>query len=118
MTALAWPQASQAHCSGVQTITRSTRGKPAGSSCRPGMWAFLWLFLRRWQRLPLALRLDFGVAHSWLQLQQLELRIAEFLAARSVLLDPLQAQSLFQDLDLQFGPGKFLLQVDDLLGFG
>jgi hypothetical protein len=82
------------------------------------MLTSLWLFLRRRQRLALALRLDFGVAHSRLQLKQLELRIAEFLAARSVLLDPLQPQSLFQYLDLQFGPGEFLLQVDDLLGFG
>ena len=83
------------------------------------MLASLLLFLaRRRQRLALALRLDFGVAHSGLQFQQLQLRIAEFLAAGSVLLDPLQAQSLFQYLDLQFGPGKFLLQLDDLLGFG
>src|ERR1019366_4024057 len=36
MTALTWPQALQVHCSGVQAITRSTRGKTAGSCCRPG----------------------------------------------------------------------------------
>ena len=97
MTALAWPQAG-------------------GQFLPSWMLAFLWLFLRRWQRL--ALRLDFGVAHSRLQLQQLKLRIAEFLAAGSVLLDPFQAQPFFQYLDLQFGPGKFLLQLDDLFGFG
>jgi len=66
-------------------------------------------FRRRRQRLALALRLDLGVAHSGLQIQQLELRIAEFLAAGSVLPDPLQTQSLFQYLDLQLGPGEFLL---------
>jgi hypothetical protein len=83
------------------------------------MLASLWpLFLQRRQRLALALRLDLGVAHSRLQIQQPELCIAEFLAAGSVLLDPLQAQSLFQYLDLQFGPGKFLLQLDDLLRLG
>jgi hypothetical protein len=46
------------------------------------------------------------------------LRIVKFLAAGSVLPDPLQAQSLFQHLDLQFSPDKFLLQLHDLLGFG
>jgi len=74
------------------------------------MLASLLLFLRRrCQRLAFALRLDFGVAHSGLQIQQLELCIAECLAAGSVLPDPLQAQPLFQYLDLQLGPGEFLL---------
>src|SRR5882724_12344323 len=36
ITVIAWPQLLQVHCSGVQAITRSTRGKFAGSSCRPG----------------------------------------------------------------------------------
>ena len=76
------------------------------------------LFLGRWKRLALALRLDLGVAHPGLQIQQLELRIVEFLAAGSVLLDPLQTQPLFQYLDLQFGPDKFRLQLDDLLRLG
>jgi hypothetical protein len=82
------------------------------------MLASLLLFLRRRQRLALALRQDLGVAHPGLQIQQLELRIVEFLAAGSVLLDPLQTEPFFQYLDLQFGPGKFLPQLDDLLGFG
>ena len=81
------------------------------------MLASLLLFLRCWQRFALALRLDFDIAHPGLQIQQLQLRIAEFFAARSVLPDSLQAQALFQYLDLQFGPGKFLLQLNDLLGF-
>jgi hypothetical protein len=44
--------------------------------------------------------------------------IAEFLAAGTVLLDPLQSQLLFQYLDLQLSPDEFFLQLDDLLSFG
>src|ERR1017187_8740297 len=36
MTTVAWPQTLQVHCSGAQAMVRSTRGKPAGSCCRPG----------------------------------------------------------------------------------
>src|ERR1035437_9005596 len=89
-----------------------------GQLLPPRMLTALLLFGRRRQRLALALCLDLDVAHPGFQIQQLELRVAELLAARTVLLDPLQSQSLFQYLDLQFGPGKFLLQLDDLLGFG
>ena len=43
ITAVGWPQAEQVHCSGAQAITRSTRGNPAGSSCRPGCLRRFWL---------------------------------------------------------------------------
>src|ERR1035437_1674398 len=33
ITTVAWPQVLQVHCSGVQAITRSTRGNAAGNSC-------------------------------------------------------------------------------------
>src|ERR1700693_2893980 len=102
MTALAWPQASQAHCSGVQTITRSTRGKPAGSSCRPGCWRLFGCCFS-----------GAGRGSRWLSAWT-----SASLTPGSVLLDPLQPQPLFQYLDLQFGPGKFLLQLDDLLRLG
>ena len=69
------------------------------------MFASRLLFLRRRrQRFALALCLDFDVAHPGFQVEQLELRIAELLAAGSVFLDPLQTQPLFQYLDLQLGP--------------
>src|SRR5208283_2674391 len=70
------------------------------------------------QRLASAFRLDFDVAHSRLEFQQAELRIAELLAPWTVLLDPLQPQLRLQNLDLQLGPGKFLLELYDLLGLG
>ena len=70
------------------------------------------------QRLANAFRLDFDVAHSRFEFQQAELRFAELLAAGTVLLDPLQPQPLFQDLDFQMGPGQFLFELNDALGFG
>ena len=58
------------------------------------------LYARR-QRLPRALRLYFQIADPRLQLQQLQLRVAELFARRTVLLDALPAQPLFQDLDFE-----------------
>ena len=36
MTEVSLPQLLQVHCSGVQAMMRSTRGRPAGRACRPG----------------------------------------------------------------------------------
>jgi hypothetical protein len=83
-----------------------------------GVLAAALQFRRRRQQFAPALRLDFGIAHPGLQIQQLELCVAEFLAAWTVFLDPLQPQLLFQYLDLQLSPDEFLLQLDDLLSFG
>src|ERR1019366_8106810 len=97
----------------------SLHARQRGGQLLPsGMFAAPELLRSRRQRFALALRLDFGVTPPRVQNQQLELRIAEFLAARAVLLDPLQAQALFQYLYIQFGPSKFLPQIDYLLGFG
>jgi hypothetical protein len=70
------------------------------------------------QRLALALRLDFHVAHARLQVQQVQLRVAQLLAGRAVLLDALQAQAFFQNPDLHLRPGQLLFELRDLLGFG
>ncbi len=74
--------------------------------------------VRRRQRLAFAFRLDFDVAHSWFQFQEFQLRRVELLASRTVLLDPLEPQLLFQRVDLQMGQGQRALQCDDLIGFG
>src|SRR5271157_2030297 len=55
---------------------------------------------RGW-RLTLALGLDLGTADARLQLQQLQLLVAELFAARPVLRNPLLTQPLFQHPDLQ-----------------
>jgi hypothetical protein len=62
--------------------------------------------------------LDFDIAHARLQLQQLQLFRGELLAAGAVLLDPLQPQDLFQQVDSLLRPSELLLQPDNLLGFG
>ena len=67
----------------------------------------------RSDRFALALGLNVGTAHLRLKFQQFQLRGAEFLAHRTVLLDPLQPQLLFQNLDLQFCPLQLLPQFDD-----
>ena len=79
---------------------------------------FAFPLLRNRHSRPFAFRLDFGVAHARLQLQQLQLRVAELLAARTVLVDPLQPQPFFQDLDLQVCPLQFPRQLGNLLGLG
>jgi hypothetical protein len=58
------------------------------------------------------------MAHSRFEFQQVELRIAEFLAPRTVLLDPLQPQLLLQYLDLQIGQCQCPLQRNQLINFG
>src|ERR1035437_8652564 len=129
ITPVAWPPVLPVPCSGLAARRAGSLLRRAsdhslharqrgGQLLSAGMFAAPLLFHWRRQRLALALRLDFGVAHSSLKLQQLELRIAELFAAWAILLDPLQAQLLFQYLDLQFGPSKFLPQIDYLLGFG
>ncbi len=76
------------------------------------------VLLRRRQRLAFALRLDLDVADPGLQIQQVQLRVAQLLAGRAVLLDSLQPQALFQNPDLHLRPGQLLLELGDLLGFG
>jgi len=78
---------------------------------------FALLFLWRRQGLAFALRLDFHIADPGLQLQQFQLCVAELLAARTILLDPLEPQLLFQQLDLQMRPLQFPLELRDLFGF-
>src|SRR5208337_861187 len=60
----------------------------AGGQFLPA-WVFAALLVLRGrrQRLPLAFRLDLDIAYSRLESQQVELRIAELLAPRTVLLD-------------------------------
>ena len=55
---------------------------------RPGRFCFAF-----------ALRLDLYIAHARLPLQQLQLRVAQLLASRSILGDQLQTQSLFENLN-------------------
>ena len=52
------------------------------------------------QLLALSFGFHFGAADPRLQLQQFQLVVGEFFAARSVLLDPYQTQSFFQYTDL------------------
>ena len=56
---------------------------------------------RRDQRLSLALCLDFFAADAGLQLKQIQLQIAEFLARLAILGDASQTQTLFQQLNFQ-----------------
>jgi len=70
------------------------------------------------QRLANAFRLNFRLDHSGLEIEQVELRLAELLAARTVLPDPQQPQLLSQRLDLQMGQCQFPLQSHVLIGFG
>src|ERR1019366_9219258 len=83
-----------------------------------------WFSGRGW-RLPLALGLDLGTADARLQLQQLQLRVGELFAARTILRNPLLTQSLFQHPDLQLRVLQTLLrrtqlpfQLFDDLGVG
>ena len=69
------------------------------------------------QRPAFALGLDFQVAHSGFQIQKVQLRIAELFAARTVLLDALQPQALFQYLNLEVGPVELPLQLRHFCGF-
>jgi len=93
-----------------RTGDRSLHARQAGGQLLPpGMFAAPLWFRGRRQWLAPAFRLDFGIAHPGLKIQQLELCVAEFLAAGSVLLDPLQPQLLFQRLDPQLSPDEFLL---------
>src|SRR5258708_20761894 len=46
ITTVSLPQPWQTHCSGVHFRIRSTRGRFAGSSCRPGCWRFV--FVEGW----------------------------------------------------------------------
>jgi len=55
------------------------------------------------QRFAFALRLHFGAARPRFQFQEFQLRVAELLAGRTVLLEPLL---------------KLLIQLGSLLGFG
>ena len=64
------------------------------------------------QRLASTLGLHFQVADARLQFQQLQLRIAQLFAARTVLLDALQLQPFFQNLDLEVRPVELPLQLD------
>jgi hypothetical protein len=69
------------------------------------------------QRPAFALGLDFQVAHPGLQLQKLQLPIAERFATRTVLPDALQPQALFQYLDFEVGPLELPLQFCHLCRF-
>jgi hypothetical protein len=74
----------------------------------------LHLAVRFRQGLALALRLDFFTADAGFYFQQLQLQIAQLLAARSVLGDAPQTQMLLQHLNLQprilqFFPGRIQL---------
>jgi hypothetical protein len=61
-------------------------------------------FFQRQIQLPaLALGFYFYAANPGLQFQELQLQIGEFFAPGSVLLDPQQTQSFFQDPDLVLG---------------
>jgi hypothetical protein len=70
------------------------------------------------QGLAFTLPLDFDAAHSRLQFQKRQLRIAELLAAWTILSHELQSQTLFQNADFQLGPLQLLLELFNLLGFG
>ena len=72
----------------------------------------------RGDRLALALGLHFDAAHPGLPFQQFQLRGVELLARRAVLLDPLEPQLLFQNLDFQLRPLQLLPQFDNLFGLG
>ena len=76
----------------------------------------LLLFRRGWQRLAFALGRYFRVADAGFEFQQLQLQIAQRLAARAVLGDPLLAQPLFQNLDLQLRIFEFVRRRIQLLG--
>src|ERR1035441_8562709 len=91
-------QRLQARFSRLVTTTKYFAGST--SSCS---------LISRRQRFASALRLDFGMAHARLKIQQLELCVVEFLAAGAVLVDPLQSQLFFQYPDLQLSPDEFLL---------
>lgn len=65
-------------------------GKIGGQRLAARMLAPLFLFWSRWQRVALALGDHFRVTDARLELQQLQLQIAQLLAARAVLGDSLQ----------------------------
>src|SRR5258708_31479362 len=46
ITTVSFPQPLHTHCSGVHFRIRSTRGRFAGSSCRPGCWRLV--FVESW----------------------------------------------------------------------
>jgi hypothetical protein len=79
-------------------------------------------------RLAFTLGLNFHAADSRLDFQQLQLRVVQFLAGRSIALkrdcfatilrDQLQTQALFQDFDLQLSPLQLFAELFNLLGFG
>ena len=63
------------------------------------------LFFRRCRdRFALSFRFDFSVIDSWLQFKEFELFQTQSLAARSVLLDQIQAAKVPQDLVLFLEP--------------
>ena len=64
----------------------------------------------QFQLLALTFSLNFGAADPGFQLQQFQLVVGEFFAAGSVLLDPHQAQSFFQDTDLILRESESILK--------
>jgi hypothetical protein len=70
------------------------------------------------QRFASAFRFHFLCADARLQVQQLQLIVAELLALRPVPVDQFEAQTFFESLYFQAGPLQFLRQQDDLFGFG
>ena len=84
----------------------------------PGMLALVARLGRLQYRLAPAFGFHFLAADARLELQQLQLRVAELLARRAVLLDPLQPQLLFQGLNLQVGPLEFAFERNDFGGVG
>ena len=77
------------------------------------MFAFLLVRCGR-QRFAFALGGHFLAADAGFQLQQLQLQIAQTLAARTVLGDALETQPLFQHLDLQLGKLQLVLEIRQL----
>ena len=73
------------------------------------------LLIRLGQRLALALRLNFLTRDGRLFFQKLQLQVAQLFAARPVLGDPPQAQTLFENLNLQLCVGQLLRDRIQLL---
>jgi hypothetical protein len=76
----------------------------------PLRWAMHWRVL--------ALRLLDHFTDDGLKLEQLHLRLRKFFSARSILLDPHQAQTLFQHTNLQLRILQPALQLCDEFQIG
>jgi len=114
MTSVASPQCAQRDCSGEQGIARSTRARFAGNACRPGCCRgrLCWSGAAAGRGLRSLSAATSRLLTPGSSSNSSSCVSLSFFAGWTVLLNTLQPQPFFQELNFQMGQLQLAFQLD------